>query len=223
VFLTGTRGCDRTGGAVLVAVAPPGRRRFTTHTTVTTAPGNTVRMAVMGSNTVALSWLSGRCSTTEDLGGLPSATVMRGGEAASPTALGDTAATTLIASPAPAGADVTFTAWPPEAPNGLLMSSRLGVDGAIGPPVAAGTWIARAGDPAGDQLVGHPDPAGGTLTSLAARPADGAAIEPAPLAAAAYGGTAGAVAAPDGRALAALWFRPLSSMTPSLVLAVWRP
>jgi hypothetical protein len=35
--------------------------------------------------------------------------------------------------------------------------------------------------------------------------------------------TAGVAAAPDGRGLAALSFQPLSSMSPSIVIAVWRP
>ena len=104
------------------------------------------------------------------------------------------------------------------------MTSRITADGGIGAPVPVGDgWVALAGDPAGDQLVGHLDPLGAATTPLAARPTAGAAIEPAPLASVGYPWTNGTLAAHDGRALAVLSFRPLSSMTPSIVLAVWRP
>ena len=83
--------------------------------------------------------------------------------------------------------------------------------------------MALAGDPAGDQLVGRPDPVGGALTPLAVRSATGGALEPGPLPAVGYPWTAGVVAARDGRALAALSFQPLTSMRPSIVMAIWRP
>ena len=60
------------------------------------------------------------------------------------------------------------------------------------------------------------------MTPLAARSTTGE-LDPAPLPALGFPWTAGTVAAHDGRALAALSFRPLSSMTPSIVLSVWRP
>ena len=72
--------------------------------------------------------------------------------------------------------------------------------------------------------MGRPDPLGvRPTTPLAARPASGATVELAPLESVGFPWTGGTIAAPDGRALAVLSFRPLSSMTPSLVLAVWRP
>ena len=118
---------------------------------------------------------------------------------------------------------MSFTELPPSLGQIRLMQSRITADGAIGAPVPVGDdWLALAGDPAGDQLVGHPDPLLAT-TPLAARPAAGAPIEPAPLPAVGYPWTNGTLAAHDGRALAVLSFRPLSSMTPSIVLAVWRP
>jgi hypothetical protein len=204
--------------------APPGRRRFTARTTVTTAPGKAVRMAVMGPGAVALAWVSGTCDTTEDLGGRPFAAAVRNGVAGTPVALGDGVAMNLIAGRASAGADVTFSRLPPDLGQAQLMTSRITADGAVGAPVPVGdSWVALAGDPAGDQLVGQPGPFGSRTTPLAARPASGAPIEPAPLAAVGYPWTNGTVAASHGRALAALSFTPPSSMTPSIALAVWRP
>jgi hypothetical protein len=223
-FLTGTRGCNQLRSDVIVVAAPPGRRRFTTRTTVTSAPGKAVRMAVMGPGAVALAWVSGTCDTTEDLGGRPFAAAVRNGVAGTPVALGDGVAMNLIAGRASAGADVTFSRLPPDLGQAQLMTSRITADGAVGAPVPVGdSWVALAGDPAGDQLVGQPGPFGSRTTPLAARPASGAPIEPAPLAAVGYPWTNGTVAASHGRALAALSFTPPSSMTPSIALAVWRP
>ena len=72
MFLTGTRGCNELRSDVIVIAAPPWRHRFTRRTTVTTAPGKSVRMAVMGGGAVALAWIAGKCDTTEDAGGRPS-------------------------------------------------------------------------------------------------------------------------------------------------------
>ncbi len=224
MFLTGTRGCDQPGGRVLVAIAPPGRRRFTTSTAVSTTPGKSVRMAAMGPDAVALSWLSGTCNTTEDTGGGPYAATVRAGRAGEPVALATDAALTVVASPAPGGADVSFTVWPATSAHGRLMTARINADGTVAAPADAdGGWIALAGDAAGDQLFGHPDPAGGATTPLAARAATSGASEPAPLAAVGFPWTGGTLAADHGRALAAISFQPLSSMTPSIVIAVWRP
>jgi hypothetical protein len=63
---------------------------------------------------------------------------------------------------------------------------------------------------------------GMATTPLAARSASGV-IEPAPLPAVGFPWTSGTFAALSGRALAALSFRPLSSMSPSIVASVWRP
>jgi hypothetical protein len=220
VLLTGTQGCFGGGSRVAVFIAPAGRRRFTAQATASTAPGKNVRMAVMGRDSLALTWLAGTCSTTEDLGGAPYATTVRNGAAAPPTALASGSATTLIASPGPGGADLSFTTMGTATP--LLMTSRVTTDGNVGTPaVAEQGWIPLAGDPAGDQLLGRPD-AVGAVTPLAARSTTGE-LEPAPLPALGFPWTAGTVAAHDGRALAALSFRPLSSMTPSIVLSVWRP
>jgi hypothetical protein len=224
VFLTGTRGCNQPRSDVSLVTAPPGRRRFTTRTTVTTAPGKTVRMAVMGPGAVALAWVSGKCDTTEELGGRPFAATVRDGVAAAPVALGDGVALNLIASPAAAGADVTFSRLEANVAEAQLITSRITADGVVGAPTLVGDgWVALAGDSAGDQLVGRPGPLGSPTTPLAARPASGEPLEPAPVAAVGYPWTNGTVAASDGRALAALSFRPLSSMTPSIVMSVWRP
>jgi hypothetical protein len=218
-YLTGTRGCDRSGGQVLVAIAPSGRRRFTKRVAATTTPGMSVRMAVMGPGSIALSWLSGRCNTTEDLGGLPAATTIRRGVPAPVTALGAETAIGLTVTGVGAGADVSFVTSPSQA----LMTAHVGADGTVAAPVApTDGWIALAGDPAGDQLIGRPAPGGAAVTPLAARPVDGGA-EPAPVGAIGFPWTAGVAAAPDGRGLAALSFLPRSSMTPSIVIAVWRP
>ena len=88
VFLTGTRGCATSDGAVEVAIAPPGRARFTRRVTLTTTSGHAVRMSVRAPDAVTVGWLSGGCDTTEELGGRPSVTIVRGGVAAPPTALG---------------------------------------------------------------------------------------------------------------------------------------
>jgi hypothetical protein len=222
VFLTGTRGCNQPGGEVAVVSAPPGRRRFSVRTRVTGAPGKTVRMAVMGPHRLALTWLGGKCDTTEDMAGVPFAATVRDGVASAPVALGDAAALMLAAAPAAGGADVSFSVL--SATGSGLMTSRIAADGTVGAPVAApGGWIALAGDRAGDQLLGHPDHIGAAITPLSAQPATGGAAEPAPLPAIGFPWTGGTVAARDGRALAVLSFRPLSSMSPSIVMAVWRP
>jgi hypothetical protein len=217
-FLTGTQGCFGGTGGVAVFIAPPGRRRFTARASATTASGKGVRMAVMGRDSIALTWLTGTCNTTEDLGGAPYATTVRDGVAASPAALANGPAMSLIASPGPGGAELSFTAM---ATMPRLMTSRVTADGGVG-TAADADWIALAGDPAGDQLIGRPDPVGGAVTPLAARTATGE-TEPAPLPAVGFPWTAGTVAAHDGRALAVLSFRPLSSIKPSIVLSVWRP
>ena len=61
------------------------------------------------------------------------------------------------------------------------------------------------------------------MTPLAARSALGGAVDPAPVPEVGYPWTSGTFAASSGRALAALSFRPLSSMSPSIVVSVWRP
>jgi hypothetical protein len=222
-YLTGTRGCARSPASVIVAVAPPGRRRFTRRITVDARPGKAVRMAVMRPGAVALAWLSGRCSTTEDTGGLPWATTLRSGVAAPPAALGSSAASALIISPALAGAEVSFATWPSTEPGGTLAVSRVSADGRIEAPAPPPEgWIALAADPAGDQLVGRAEPPGGASMLVAARSPSGA-DEPAPLPTLGFPWTTGALAARDGRALGVLSFTPLSSMTPSITMAVWRP
>jgi len=221
-YLTGTLGCTGSAAKVIVAVAPSQRRRFTRRITVDAAPGKVVRMAVMGPETVAMAWLNGRCNTTEDTGGVPRATTLRDGAAAPPVDLGSSAGTGLIVSPALTGAEVSFTTWPSTAPNGTLAVSAVSADGRIEAPRGpVDGWIALAGDPAGDQVVGRPEPAGGVTTPLAARAAG--VLESAPVAAVGFPWTGSALAAHDGRALAALSFSPLSSMTPSLMIALWRP
>ncbi len=223
-YLTGTRGCTRSAAGVVDAVAPSRRPRFTRRIAVDARPGKAVRMAVMGPGAVALAWLSGRCNTTEDTGGLPRATTIRSGVAAAPVALGSSAASALTVSPALAGAAVSFTTWPPEEPTGAPVVSAISAGGRIDAPVAPPDgWIALAGDPAGDQVVGRAEPPGRVMTPLAARSTSGDALEPAPVTGLGFPWTNGALAAHDGRALAALSFTPPSSMTPSIVIAVWRP
>jgi hypothetical protein len=81
-----------------------------------------------------------------------------------------------------------------------------------------------AADAAGDQLIGQPDPAGSRATTpLAARSASGEAVDPAPVPEVGFPWNSGTFAARSGRALAALSFRPLSSMSPSMVVSVWQP
>ncbi|HEY6891231.1 MAG TPA: hypothetical protein VI300_25725, partial [Solirubrobacter sp.] len=221
---TGTTGCTGPGGDVIVAVAPPGLRRFTGRTVVSRAPGKAVRMAVMGPDAVALAWLNGTCDTTEADAGLPYVAAVRGGSASAPVALGNASALTVLATPAPSGADVSFATSPSGGPA-VLMHAQIAPDGAVAAPVAAPDgWIALAGDPAGDQLIGQPDPSGGgARTPLAARSAVGGMVDAAPLPEVGYPWTSGTFAARGGRALAALSFRPLSSMNPSIVVSVWRP
>jgi hypothetical protein len=223
VYLTGTRGCTRSDARVFVAVAPSGRRRFTSRVVVSGTPGKSARLAVIGAGTVAASWLSGRCNTTEDSGGVPMATTIRDGHAAAPVALGTDAAISLVTSPVAGGADVSFATFPSTMPGGTLMTAHVLADGTVGAPAPpADGWIALAGDAAGDRLIGHPDPNAAVVTPLAARSVTGRADEPAPVPAVG-GWNTGVVAAPTGRALAVLSFRPLSSMTPAIVLTVWRP
>jgi hypothetical protein len=130
----------------------------------------------------------------------------------------------LIVSPALSGAAVSFTTWPLGAPTGAPVVSAVTAGGRIDAPVASPDgWIALAGDSAGDQVLGRAEPPGGVKTPLAARSASGDALEPAPVTGLGFPWTNGALAAHDGRALAALSFTPPSSMTPSIVVAVWRP
>ena len=204
-YLTGTRGCARPDASVAVAVAPPRRRRFTKRITVGATAGKAVRMAIMGPGALALAWLDGRCNTTEDTGGVPKATTVRDGVATPSVALGDSAAIGLIVSPAVAGAEVSFTTWPSTAPGGEPMVSLVSADGRIGAPGAPdGGWVALAADRAGDQLVGRAAPLGTATMPLAARSATQGALDPAPLPGVGFPWTGSALAAPDGRALAAL-------------------
>jgi hypothetical protein len=223
-FLTGTSGCDQPGGDVAVATAAPGSRRFTTRTVLSATPGSSTRMALMAPGSVAVTWFASKCNTTEDLGGVPYAASLIDGKATAPVALGDTGAATLIAGSAPGGADVSFAVWPSTTPGGTLMSAHVANDGTVGTAApAADGWVAVAGDTAGDQLLAHPDPVANATTALAARRATGGPTEPAPLPAVGFPWTGGALAAHDGQALAALSFRPLSSMQPWIAMAVWRP
>jgi hypothetical protein len=207
----------------MVAISPPGRRRFTSRVTVTSTPGKSVGMAVLGPHAVALSWLSGKCDTGAVGDGIPYAGSVRGGVAAQPVALGTTPAETIVASHAPGGADVSFAEDSLTAPLGRLMVARMAPDGTVGAPVeATGGWLPVAGDGAGDQLMAHPGQMGTPTTPLSARSTAGV-IEPAPLPTVGYPWTTGAVTARDGAGLAVLSWRPLSSMTPRIVISTWRP
>lgn len=138
--------------------------------------------------------------------------------------LGSGAASELTVSPALAGAAVSFTTWPLGEPSGATVVSAITAGGRIDAPVAPpDAWIALAGDSAGDQVLGRGEPPGGVMTPLAARSASGDGLEPAPVTGLGFPWTTGALAAHDGRALAALSFTPSSSRTPSIVIAVWRP
>jgi hypothetical protein len=155
---------------------------------------------------------------------VPMAALVHGGDAGAATRLADGSAMTLVAAAAPGGAEVSFVSWPSAPPAGTLLTARLGAAGTFGPAAPApGGWIALAADGQADQLVGRPDPIGGAITPLGARPAGQTSIEPAPVPAAGFPWTADTMAASEGRALAVVSFAPLSTMHPHMVVSLWRP
>ena len=218
LYLAGTAGCDasqRSGGVLLTATER--RRRFDAERTIAPAPATHLRFVLTGRGRALAAWVGAGCSTTEDLSGPILATNVVGDAVGTPSIVSAPASRELTLSGAPAGsAELSFTQFGPTSPAGAALVARLAPDGTVTPPMApADGWAAVTADRAGNQLVILARPAGIVPTALAARPASGAAVAPAPLRGPTFFVTAGA---PDGSALAAA-----RTGGRALRITVWRP
>ena len=180
-------------------------------------PPTHLRFVLTGRGRALAAWVGAGCSTTEDLSGPILATNVVGDAVGTPSIVSAPASRELTLSGAPAGsAELSFTQFGPTSPAGAALVARLAPDGTVTPPTApADGWAAVTADRAGNQLVIPARPAGIEPTALAARPASGAAVAPAPLRGPTFLVTAGA---PDGSALAAA-----RTGGRALRITVWRP
>jgi hypothetical protein len=219
VYLVGTRNCDRSTSAGVLYTATARGRRFGTARVIAPGPAAHVQLSVLGRGSAVVAWLARSCNTTEDLTGAPMTAALRGATVTPPVRLDFAPATGITLAGAPRGADVSWTAFPINAPGGALLSSHVSAAGV--PTVAQSPvdqWIAVAADSRGDQVMRRvSSPATTPLSPLAVRGATGA-FELAPITGAGWPWTAGTTGAADGAALAAM-----TSASRRIVATVWRP
>ena len=220
-YLAGTLDCDRAAGRGVIYTATTRTRRFVTGRTIAPAPANSLRLAVTGSGIAIVTWLAQTCNTSEDLTGPPMAAALRHGAITPPTALTqDQAGLPTVTGAAGGAASASFLSYPAGAPNGMVATTRIGADGKAQPVVApVDGWVPVVTDIGGDQLVRQvTTPETSPLAPIAARPAGNGPLEPAPVLAAGWPWSAGAVAASSGRALAVL-----SVAGRRFVATIWHP
>jgi len=199
-YLAGIARCDdeqRSTGVLRTATVRG--RRFGADRTVAPAPAHHLRLVVTGTGRATATWLRTGCSTSEDLSGPVRAALVRDGRAGAPILVEDIVATQPWLAGAPGGA--VDAAWTSAAPGSAIHATRIAADGAFTPPAPpVDGWVARAADPAGDQLVARQRPASfGPPTAFAVRAAGATTVDPTPLA---VDGWPVVAAAPSGRALA---------------------
>jgi hypothetical protein len=217
-YLAGIARCDDPQSTGVLFTTRPGGRTFGAPRTVTGPPATHLRLAVTGSGRAVVSWLGAPCSTSEDLSGLVLARVLRDGALSDPALLDGMPSRELTLAGATGGAgDAAWTDYPAGAPDGRLLTARIGADGTVSPAAApADGWIATAATRRATQIVEHLRPAGpGVPEAVGARAGDAAPVEPAPL----TGATRFTVAAaPFGSALAAA-----GTFDGGLRGSAWRP
>lgn len=224
ILLAGTRDCDRSSSAGVVHTATARGRRFGTARIVAPAPARRMQLVLDGHGTPVASWLSGMCSTTEDLAGTPRAAVLRGTSPTAPVRLDAAAGINLVLAGAARGAEASWTTYPADRPGPLLLAARIAADGSAAPAAPpADAWVPVASDGAGDQLVRKADSLDTAVDALGARAAGATAITAAPFSAVGFPWTATGAGAGDGRALAAFAPSDVGASRPSLRVAVWRP
>lgn len=217
-YLAGMRICE---GVVVTATARG--RRFGAARTIAPGPILELRFAVTGRGSAIAAWLTGGCFSTEPFGGAPMTAALRSGRISRPASLGDPHGIDLRLSAAPGGAEAAWLTFTP--PGQALRAATIARDGSVGPAHAPdGGWIAVVGDRRGDQLVRQVDPAQRhriVEEPVAARPADGGPLDPAPLTVQSLGWDwINHAAAADGAALALMSFPPTGG---DPRVTVWRP
>jgi hypothetical protein len=217
-YLAGIAGCDDPQSTGVLLTTRPGGRTFGAPRSLGGPPATHLRLVVAASGRAVASWLGAPCSTSEDLSGLVLARVLRDGALSDPVLLDGLPSRELTLTGATAGAaDAAWTDYAAGAPDGRVLTTRIGADGTASPATApADGWVATAGTRPGARIVERLRPAGmGLADAVGARGGDTAVVEPAPLDGAARFTVA---AAPFGSALAAA-----GTFDGGLRVSAWRP